>query len=346
MSRITYFKPDNYVSFLIVAYYHINELKKDFTIVEANVNRIDFEIYHKQYVTYTNTAIVHPFLYPIGSLKSDKYIFALSENFKNIIAIDTADSDKVSEDMAKYLDKTKFIIVPSEWAKKSYEQSGTKTPVGVVYHGLDRVFGRLKTQNFTIFGLKELNQSPKKKILYYWWHSEFRKGLDILEKSAQQIMKERDDVIFIQKSIGGACWLNIPNLVRYQGIWGYHKLVELYDVADLLILPSRGEGFGINGLEALARGVPLVYPDNSAMCEYADGYGYAVPSEPIDQPLPNNPIHVGKGHTITVEDLTNAIHHVLDNLSYYKDKAKKFPTHNWYWFKVCENLRKIVREYV
>jgi phosphatidylinositol alpha-1,6-mannosyltransferase len=46
--------------------------------------------------------------------------------------------------------------------------------------------------------------------------------------------------------------------VRFLGRVGLQSLVEIYRMADLFVMPSTGEGFGVAFLEAMASGTPAL----------------------------------------------------------------------------------------
>jgi glycosyltransferase involved in cell wall biosynthesis len=50
----------------------------------------------------------------------------------------------------------------------------------------------------------------------------------------------------------------IAERIRFDGAVPQHELERRYAEADLLVLPSRGETYGMVVTEALARGVPVV----------------------------------------------------------------------------------------
>lgn len=60
--------------------------------------------------------------------------------------------------------------------------------------------------------------------------------------------------------------------------------VELYNLCDLFILPSKNEGFGIVFIEALSCGIPIIAPDGFGCREaLLDGdLGYLVDPDDID----------------------------------------------------------------
>ncbi|MCX6561757.1 MAG: glycosyltransferase family 1 protein [Candidatus Aminicenantes bacterium] len=57
--------------------------------------------------------------------------------------------------------------------------------------------------------------------------------------------------------------------IRHLGFVPAQWLPALYQAADLYVFPSRGEGFGLTVLEAMASGVPVVTSSVSAMPEVA-----------------------------------------------------------------------------
>ena len=62
----------------------------------------------------------------------------------------------------------------------------------------------------------------------------------------------------------------VPDGVDFLGAVPTRRVAQLYDEHDLLVLPSRFEGFGIVFAEALARGLPCVGRDVCAMPEIID----------------------------------------------------------------------------
>lgn len=71
--------------------------------------------------------------------------------------------------------------------------------------------------------------------------------------------------------------LRFPNpYLLKRGYFGETHLNVQYNAADVFILPSMGEGFGIPALEAQAAGCPVIVSDFTAQSELA-GPGYKVP---------------------------------------------------------------------
>ena len=65
----------------------------------------------------------------------------------------------------------------------------------------------------------------------------------------------------------------IPEVAQYDGL----GLVDLYNAADLFVLPSQVEGFGLPIAEAMACGVPVMVTKYAAGWEVAQPAGYPIP---------------------------------------------------------------------
>ena len=65
--------------------------------------------------------------------------------------------------------------------------------------------------------------------------------------------------------------LNIGSKVTRLGFLTIEDLVHVYNLADLTIVPSLYEGFGLPVLESMACGTPVVCSDNSSLSEIGKG---------------------------------------------------------------------------
>jgi len=75
--------------------------------------------------------------------------------------------------------------------------------------------------------------------------------------------------------------LRFPDVYDYSmGTHNWNYLVTMYNAADCMVSPSRGEGFGIPVVEAHACGCPTVVNDFSAQSEL--GASYKIPIDRMD----------------------------------------------------------------
>ncbi len=61
-----------------------------------------------------------------------------------------------------------------------------------------------------------------------------------------------------------------PNIEVIRGAVNERELTELLGRAHCMVYPSRGEGFGITPLEAMATGIPAIVPNEHGISEYFD----------------------------------------------------------------------------
>jgi glycogen(starch) synthase len=104
------------------------------------------------------------------------------------------------------------------------------------------------------------------------------KGPDLFVETVRHVLKERpktQGVIAGHGSMHGALAKQIEDLglasrVRMTGHLGPLVLGALYQVADVLVVPSRYESLGIVVLEAAMHGLPVVAPQEGALGELGE----------------------------------------------------------------------------
>lgn len=72
-----------------------------------------------------------------------------------------------------------------------------------------------------------------------------------------------------------------PDLIEILGYVSDEDLLHLYQGATALLVTSRGEGFGLPAIEAMACGTPVVAFDNSATREVVDTAGLLVADDDV-----------------------------------------------------------------
>jgi len=117
-----------------------------------------------------------------------------------------------------------------------------------------------------------------------------RKNLDTLFESFAAI---RNDIPHLLVVAGPRAWgyetaratqerLGLGDRVRFMDYVPDDVLPALYQSADLFVLPSHYEGFGIPLLEAMRCGCPVVAADNSSQPEVVGDAGILVPATDVD----------------------------------------------------------------
>jgi phosphatidylinositol alpha-1,6-mannosyltransferase len=92
------------------------------------------------------------------------------------------------------------------------------------------------------------------------------KGHDLVINAIPQLVAAGHDVVYLIAGSGDdqkrlealARQGGIADRVRFLGAVQLSELIEIYRAADLFVMPSTGEGFGIAFLEAMASGTPAI----------------------------------------------------------------------------------------
>ena len=186
----------------------------------------------------------------------------------------------VKPNLKRTLQKTDKVIAVSKFTKKSICNTFNISPrkVKVIYNGVD-------TNMFSPSKKKITERLPNRVRLLFVGNTIKRKGFDLLPLIMKRLGKGYElyftsglkDVKKIEKKFG------LTKNMHPLGKLSLEKLVEEYNKCDLLIFPSRLEGFGYVITEAMACGKPVVSTNYSAMPEIVDNKnGVLCPLNDVD----------------------------------------------------------------
>ncbi|MBP9750097.1 MAG: glycosyltransferase family 4 protein, partial [Candidatus Pacebacteria bacterium] len=102
-----------------------------------------------------------------------------------------------------------------------------------------------------------------------------QKGPDYFLEAAKKVLSRRANTIFVvsgsgdmaQTIIDRAAYLGIGDRVLFTGFLREKQLARLYGLADLVVMPSVSEPFGIVPLESLLNGTPVLISKQSGVSE-------------------------------------------------------------------------------
>jgi len=310
-----------------VAKEHIKMLKEKYTVYE--IPALSFY----QFTPFKNPiSIIHPFFYSMWHW--GKVEFSFFEQYRTkvseIIGVEVADSDRISEKFIEYANNyADRIIVNSEWSARAFKNSGLKIPIYKVVHNFNEKLlakdEELKIDEQIRYIEKLKNEKKFKLIFISLWHSDFRKGADIFHNVARDVQKERNDVYFLVKSGGPRTDFQDLRMFNVTGNISFDNIVKMYRISDLYFLPSRGGSFELNGLEAFVSKIPVIATEGGAWEEYFPSQLKDLLIKPFHYPevLWNNPIHIGKGVEMSINDAIDKILEVIDKLDEYKAKIEE-----------------------
>lgn len=151
--------------------------------------------------------------------------------------------------------------VPCQQNLESFSECGVRIPIKVLHHGVDAeqfpFLSRCHSGAFTFGTFGDL--SP-------------RKGIDVLLCAFQDEFSHREPVRLLMKSTSPAAAykINDPRITLISGFMNQESLLKFLQEMDAFVLPSRGEGFGLCGLEAMSTGLPVIATNWSGPSEYLD----------------------------------------------------------------------------
>lgn len=113
------------------------------------------------------------------------------------------------------------------------------------------------------------------KIILFVGRLTLQKGVDYFLEAAHKVLQQTADVTFIIAGSGDAenqlmqqtARYGMAHKVFFTGFLRGEELNKLYQAADLFVMPSVSEPFGIASLEALANGTPVMVSKQSGVSE-------------------------------------------------------------------------------
>ena len=199
----------------------------------------------------------------IGLLYAYPYSILQMENDIRVI-FTMFESDKIPADWPDYLNQADRVLVPSTFVKETMKRAGVEAEVVPLGYN-DRVFKPIKrtpkldkNQDFTFIHYNAFN---------------IRKGFREVLDAFSQEFKHHEPVKLILKTTLNAPVIPLPksvypNIEVICGQVSESELAKLLRQADCFVYPSRGEGFGITPLEAMATGMPAIVPNAHGISEY------------------------------------------------------------------------------
>ncbi|MEN8126696.1 MAG: glycosyltransferase [Planctomycetota bacterium] len=141
--------------------------------------------------------------------------------------------------------------------------------VEVVYNGVEQN-GENRPLTFNKIGIQS-----DEKIVLFLGRITMQKGPEYFLMAARKVLEEVDNVKFVMAGTGDmmhrviemAAQMGIGHKVLFTGFLRGKDVQKIYEMADLYVMPSVSEPFGIAPLEALNHDVPVLISKQSGVAE-------------------------------------------------------------------------------
>jgi len=193
------------------------------------------------------------------------------------------------EFIKRFIDK--FVVV-SKYGQEVISKTDPTFSVDQIYHGVDtEVFKKLPEKDIK----KAKEQLQGKFCIVMVGTNQLRKQYPIALEAFTNFAKDKDDVVLLlhtqrNMSVG---WnldklvrlFNISNKVLFtSGLTGLEgikreELNLIYNIADVFLNNSCGEGFALPLLESMFAGAPVIYAANSSLPELIGDAGIPIPTD-------------------------------------------------------------------
>jgi glycosyltransferase involved in cell wall biosynthesis len=216
------------------------------------------------------------------------------------------ETDRLPASWVEQANQMDEVWTPTAWGAEVFRSSGVGRPVHVVPLGVD-------TERFTpgplrlVQGVAPRERLAERTIFLSVFEWGERKGWDVLLRAYRAAFRPGDPVLLLLKV---DCRMPVPNPLRaisaaipapsppvgliYNQPLGGAQLVELYQSADCFVLPTRGEGWGMPILEAMACGVPAIATDWSGPTTFLrEENGYPLPIRGLVEASSESPYYRG-----------------------------------------------------
>lgn len=244
------------------------------------------------------------------------------------------ESSTIPEEWVPHLKRADKVLVPSKFCQKAFATRGIDTTVVPLGYN-NNVYSHLNRPRHDVFTFLHYNAFN------------IRKGFDLVFKAFTEEFRTDEPVRLVLKTVTARTPFPIlkseyPNIDVLRGEYSDGQMIELLRDADAFVFPSRGEGFGLTPLEALATGLPVIIPNSSGMSEYFDeNYFYKIDVKGNCPAVYANYKNVGTMEEPDLDSLKKQMRYVYEHQKEAKDKARagaEWVAQNWTIEKTADKL--------
>lgn len=225
------------------------------------------------------------------------------------------EGDEVPESWKRYLAMADHILVPTDFVKKTFEKAGFEAHTIPLGYDPDLFTnaGVRENEVFTFFHYEAFqDRKGWQDLLEAWYLS----GLAEEELNCKLILKTVKTYRDIYEKLHDESFDTfLPyNAKIVCGELPHHCMFDMLSEADCFVFPSRGEGFSLPPIEAMATGLPtIITKGHSHMDYYNEDYMYGVDCNIKIPAVYHSWEDQGNFVRCNPLDLANVLKHVYEN---------------------------------
>lgn len=261
------------------------------------------------------------------------YIDPPNNNSALVMTWEFGGERSLPKEWVQQANKYKATLAMSDWVGRVFHLNGIKN-VSTFHLGVDE----------TLYFPREVSKDRFRVLLF--GGSDPRHGTDLGIKAFQKAFGDCTKTELVVKNSYGYPEPKVPlskNIRFINSVIAEEDLPDFYSSFDCLLLPLRGAGPGLIGMEAMACGLPVIMPRGSGMQEYSK---YCYPVEYTIEKTKHHCVPAPEPYWLTpsIDSMVNQLLDIYANPVPAKEvgkKASEYIRTEWTWRKSAERLSYI-----
>jgi GT2 family glycosyltransferase/glycosyltransferase involved in cell wall biosynthesis len=258
------------------------------------------------------------------------------------------EADGLPRDWVIQANQMDEVWTPTHWGAETFASSGVDRPIHVVPLGFN--------SDYFHPGITGRRASPRYTFLSVFDWIE-RKAPEVLLRAFVEEFKRSDDVLLLLKVFNNEPHFDIrrkvaeltrgadtpPIVLLLDQHVAPHQVGCVYRSADCLLAPTRGEGWGMPILEAMACGLPVIATDWGAQREFFHaGVGYPLRSRGLVPAVAHSPYYAGlRWADPDIDHLRHLMRYVYEHPDEARTlgaKAAAKVAEKWTWARAADRI--------